>query len=121
MGVFLSSSVGCSLVGPGTRAAMRCPSLDGEHPAMVYAPGGALPVAAMRSAGGDEAGCAGGAATELSGPTTRCPDVAGAGTAALTYAGKYLHNTGVGDGDTVFKALADPTRRALLDRLRERN
>ncbi len=25
------------------------------------------------------------------------------------------------DGDTVFKALADPTRRALLDRLRERN
>jgi DNA-binding transcriptional ArsR family regulator len=26
-----------------------------------------------------------------------------------------------GDGDAVFKALADPTRRALLDRLRERN
>src|SRR6185437_14005472 len=68
--------------------------------------------------------------------------------ARLTYAGKYLHNDGVveddagagasaGDlefrvpgvdpghaapgGDAVFKALADPTRRALLDRLRERN
>ena len=27
----------------------------------------------------------------------------------------------MGDGDAVFKALADPTRRALLDRLRERN
>ena len=39
----------------------------------------------------------------------------------FAYAGKYLHNTGVGGGDTVFKALADPTRRALLDRLRERN
>jgi DNA-binding transcriptional ArsR family regulator len=26
-----------------------------------------------------------------------------------------------GEGDAVFKALADPTRRALLDRLRERN
>ena len=48
----------------------------------------------------------------------------------LTYAGKYLHNVGVveddampgvpGD-DALFKALADPTRRALLDRLRERN
>jgi uncharacterized protein YndB with AHSA1/START domain/DNA-binding transcriptional ArsR family regulator len=38
----------------------------------------------------------------------------------LTYAGKHLHNTGVGGDDTVFKALADPTRRALLDRLRER-
>ena len=47
--------------------------------------------------------------------------MAGVGTAALNYAGKYLHNAGVGDGDTVFKALADPTRRALLDRLRERN
>jgi uncharacterized protein YndB with AHSA1/START domain/DNA-binding transcriptional ArsR family regulator len=45
----------------------------------------------------------------------------------LTYAGKYLHNGRVGDGDevfdndVVFRALADPTRRALLDRLRERN
>jgi uncharacterized protein YndB with AHSA1/START domain/DNA-binding transcriptional ArsR family regulator len=39
----------------------------------------------------------------------------------LTYAGKYLHNLVVGDDDAVFKALADPTRRALLDRLRERN
>ena len=39
----------------------------------------------------------------------------------MTYAGKYLHNAGVGDDDAVFKALADPTRRALLDRLRERN
>ena len=27
----------------------------------------------------------------------------------------------MGDDDVVFKALADPTRRALLDRLRERN
>src|ERR1700678_4208761 len=27
----------------------------------------------------------------------------------------------VGDADAVFRALADPTRRALLDRLRERN
>ena len=27
----------------------------------------------------------------------------------------------MGDGDAVFKALADPTRRALLDRLRDRN
>jgi DNA-binding transcriptional ArsR family regulator len=27
----------------------------------------------------------------------------------------------VGDDDAVFRALADPTRRALLDRLRERN
>jgi uncharacterized protein YndB with AHSA1/START domain len=57
----------------------------------------------------------------------------------LTYAGKYLHNVGVVEDDAVssvpgddpvpgapgddalFKALADPTRRALLDRLRERN
>jgi DNA-binding transcriptional ArsR family regulator len=39
----------------------------------------------------------------------------------LTYAGKYLHNVGVAEDDAVFKALADPTRRALLDRLRERN
>jgi uncharacterized protein YndB with AHSA1/START domain/DNA-binding transcriptional ArsR family regulator len=39
----------------------------------------------------------------------------------LTYAGSYLHIRRVGDGDAVFKALADPTRRALLDRLRERN
>jgi uncharacterized protein YndB with AHSA1/START domain len=43
----------------------------------------------------------------------------------LLYAGKYLHNHGVSDDerglDAVFKALADPTRRLLLDRLRERN
>src|SRR6185437_1931860 len=39
----------------------------------------------------------------------------------LTYAGKYLHNVGVAEDDAVFKALADPTRRALLDQLRERN
>jgi uncharacterized protein YndB with AHSA1/START domain/DNA-binding transcriptional ArsR family regulator len=39
----------------------------------------------------------------------------------LTYAGSYLHIDGVGDEDEVFRALADPTRRALLDRLRERN
>ena len=38
----------------------------------------------------------------------------------MTYAGNYLHNARVGD-DVVFKALADPTRRALLDQLRERN
>ena len=41
--------------------------------------------------------------------------------AVLTYAGKYLHNSRVGGDDAVFRALADPTRRALLDRLRERN
>jgi uncharacterized protein YndB with AHSA1/START domain/DNA-binding transcriptional ArsR family regulator len=45
----------------------------------------------------------------------------GAHGAALTHAGKYLHNIGVGGDDAVFKALADPTRRALLDGLRERN
>jgi uncharacterized protein YndB with AHSA1/START domain/DNA-binding transcriptional ArsR family regulator len=39
----------------------------------------------------------------------------------LTYAGKRLHNFPVADDDAVFRALADPTRRALLDRLRERN
>jgi uncharacterized protein YndB with AHSA1/START domain/DNA-binding transcriptional ArsR family regulator len=39
----------------------------------------------------------------------------------LTYAGVYLHNRAVADSDLVFKALADPTRRDLLDRLRERN
>jgi len=39
----------------------------------------------------------------------------------LTYAGNYLHIRGVDDEDAVFRALADPTRRALLDRLRERN
>jgi uncharacterized protein YndB with AHSA1/START domain/DNA-binding transcriptional ArsR family regulator len=43
----------------------------------------------------------------------------------LTHAGKCLHDCVV-DGeatgaDPVFKALADPTRRLLLDRLRERN
>jgi uncharacterized protein YndB with AHSA1/START domain/DNA-binding transcriptional ArsR family regulator len=38
---------------------------------------------------------------------------------ALSYAGNYLHNGPVGDDDPVFRALADPTRRALLDRLRE--
>jgi uncharacterized protein YndB with AHSA1/START domain/DNA-binding transcriptional ArsR family regulator len=38
----------------------------------------------------------------------------------LRYAGDYLHNGRV-DDDVVFRALADPTRRALLDRLRERN
>ncbi len=42
-------------------------------------------------------------------------------TAGLTYAGRYLHNLGVDGDDAVFRALADPTRRALLDRLRERN
>src|SRR5580704_12334511 len=43
----------------------------------------------------------------------------------LRYAGKYLHNGGVSlearAMDSVFKALADPTRRLLLDRLREHN
>jgi uncharacterized protein YndB with AHSA1/START domain/DNA-binding transcriptional ArsR family regulator len=39
----------------------------------------------------------------------------------MTYAGNHLHNGGVDDDDAVFRALADPTRRALLDRLRERN
>jgi uncharacterized protein YndB with AHSA1/START domain/DNA-binding transcriptional ArsR family regulator len=42
----------------------------------------------------------------------------------LTYAGIYLHIERVADGpdgDAVFRALADPTRRALLDRLREQN
>jgi uncharacterized protein YndB with AHSA1/START domain/DNA-binding transcriptional ArsR family regulator len=39
----------------------------------------------------------------------------------LTHAGSYLHIEWVGDDDVVFKALADPTRRALLDRLREHN
>jgi uncharacterized protein YndB with AHSA1/START domain/DNA-binding transcriptional ArsR family regulator len=43
------------------------------------------------------------------------------GAARLTYAGNYLHIRRVGGDDPVFKALADPTRRALLDRLRERN
>jgi uncharacterized protein YndB with AHSA1/START domain/DNA-binding transcriptional ArsR family regulator len=43
------------------------------------------------------------------------------GPASLTYAGIYLHNDRVADDDAVFKALADPTRRSLLDRLRERN
>src|SRR6266446_1269871 len=38
---------------------------------------------------------------------------------SLTYAGKRLHNVRVVEDDAVFKALADPTRRALLDRLRE--
>jgi len=43
----------------------------------------------------------------------------------LTYAGKYLHNLVVTEEtheiDSVFKALADPTRRMLLDRLRDHN
>jgi DNA-binding transcriptional ArsR family regulator len=30
-----------------------------------------------------------------------------------------LHNTGVSNDDDVFKALADPSRRLILDRLRE--
>lgn len=39
---------------------------------------------------------------------------------ALDYAGIYLHNEGV-DEDAVFKALADPGRRRLLDVLHERS
>jgi len=38
------------------------------------------------------------------------------------YAGNHLHNGGVAvDSDKVFKALADPTRRYLLDRLHGKN
>jgi uncharacterized protein YndB with AHSA1/START domain/DNA-binding transcriptional ArsR family regulator len=40
---------------------------------------------------------------------------------SLTYAGEYLHNGLVADDDLVFRALADPTRRLLLDALRRRN
>jgi uncharacterized protein YndB with AHSA1/START domain/DNA-binding transcriptional ArsR family regulator len=43
---------------------------------------------------------------------------------SLTYAGNHLHINKVADepgDDAVFRALADPTRRALLDRLREQN
>ncbi len=39
----------------------------------------------------------------------------------MTYAGSHLHIEQVDDEDAVFRALADPTRRALLDRLRKRN
>jgi uncharacterized protein YndB with AHSA1/START domain/DNA-binding transcriptional ArsR family regulator len=39
----------------------------------------------------------------------------------LTYAGNYLHIGPVSDEEAVFRALADPTRRLMLDRLRERN
>lgn len=42
----------------------------------------------------------------------------------LTYAGKHLHIRDVTDADdldTAFKALADPTRRRLLDALRQEN
>jgi uncharacterized protein YndB with AHSA1/START domain/DNA-binding transcriptional ArsR family regulator len=39
----------------------------------------------------------------------------------LTYAGIYLHNLLVGDDDSVFRALADRTRRILLDSLRRHN
>ena len=39
----------------------------------------------------------------------------------MTYAGRYLHSRRMSDDDAVFRALADPTRRALLDRLHERN
>ena len=43
----------------------------------------------------------------------------------MLYAGKCLHNNWVSVDesglDAVFKALADPTRRRLLDRLREQN
>lgn len=43
-------------------------------------------------------------------------------TGGLHYAGVYLHNTFVSaEMDTVFKALADPTRRYLLDRLHQQN
>jgi uncharacterized protein YndB with AHSA1/START domain/DNA-binding transcriptional ArsR family regulator len=54
-------------------------------------------------------------------PRPHPPGQASGGAPLFAYAGKYLHNIRVGDDDAVFKALADPTRRALLDRLRERN
>src|SRR5262249_12089332 len=41
--------------------------------------------------------------------------------ARWTYAGNYLHNELMAEDDAVFRALADATRRELLDRLRERN
>ena len=53
--------------------------------------------------------------------TTARQGTATTGAAFLTYAGSYLHIMRVSDEDAVFRALADPTRRALLDRLRERN
>jgi uncharacterized protein YndB with AHSA1/START domain/DNA-binding transcriptional ArsR family regulator len=43
------------------------------------------------------------------------------GCGRLNYAGIYLHSGRVDGDDAVFRALADPTRRTLLDRLRERN
>jgi uncharacterized protein YndB with AHSA1/START domain/DNA-binding transcriptional ArsR family regulator len=43
------------------------------------------------------------------------------GSDPLTYAGMYLHNEAVDEMDQVFRALGDPTRRALLDSLRQRN
>jgi uncharacterized protein YndB with AHSA1/START domain/DNA-binding transcriptional ArsR family regulator len=39
----------------------------------------------------------------------------------LTHAGEHLHDAGVDEGDLIFRALADGTRRQLLDRLRQRN
>lgn len=39
----------------------------------------------------------------------------------MTNAGIYLHNGEVADDDLVYRALADPTRRLLLDSLRQRN
>jgi DNA-binding transcriptional ArsR family regulator len=50
-------------------------------------------------------------------------DVAASGRIhGLHYAGKYLHNDVVDvDADKVFKALADPTRRYVLDQLRRNN
>ncbi len=49
------------------------------------------------------------------------PAAAEAGRRSLTYAGRYLHIELVDGEAAVFRALADPTRRALLDRLSERN
>ena len=57
---------------------------------------------------------------DFSDPTPRQPGLMEVDI-ALAWAGKCLHIIGVGDEDPVFKALADPTRRALLDRLRESN
>jgi DNA-binding transcriptional ArsR family regulator len=39
----------------------------------------------------------------------------------LTHAGEHLQDAGADEGDLIFRALAEGTRRQLLDRLRQRN